>query len=269
MAAPIPDFASGESGTLGRRTSVLGALRDLATEVATAPRRVALAKAAVTAEPLRVLAVSVARPERAGAAAAAAYELERTRVHDVQVRLASPRPGAGKWENLNTLLAANPVAPFDWLLIFDDDVILPRGFLDSFLFLCERFELTLAQPAHRHWSHAAWRVTRRRAGSVARRTRFVEIGPVTAVHRRAFDVLLPFPAELRMGWGLDAHWGAVAAEHGWSVGIVDATPIRHTRPVAGGYDQAAAVREARAFLAGKPYLRTAEAQETLEAWPRW
>ena len=27
-----------------------------------------------------------------------------------------------------------------------------------------------------------------------------------------------------MGWGLDAHWGAVAAERGWPIGVVDATP---------------------------------------------
>ena len=31
----------------------------------------------------------------------------------------------------------------------DDDVVLPRGFLDRFLFLAERFGLQLAQPAHR------------------------------------------------------------------------------------------------------------------------
>lgn len=269
MSAPVPDFASGESGTLGRRTSVLGALRDLATDVATAPRRVALARAATGAEPRRVLAVSIARPERAGWAAAAAYELERTRTHHVEVRLATPRPGAGKWENLNAVLAANPLDGYDWLIVFDDDVILPRGFLDAFLFLCERFGLTLAQPAHKHWSHAAWRVTRRRARLVARRTRFVEIGPVTAVRTRAFDALLPFPDGLSMGWGLDAHWGALAAERGWAVGVIDATPVRHTRPVAGGYDQDAAITEARAFLADRPYLRRDEAQQTLEEHRSW
>ena len=97
--------------------------------------------------------------------------------------------------------------------MIDDDVELPRGFLDRFLFLCERFSLTLAQPAHRLHSHAAWEVTRRRPGSVVRETSFVEIGPVTAFARASFEVLLPFP-ELRMGWGLDVHWAALAREHG-------------------------------------------------------
>jgi len=264
----LEDFASGESGTLGRRTSAAGMLLDLAVDAVTAPRQLRLRRAAASAAARRVLAVSIARPERAGSAAAAAYELERAGPHDVQVRLGAARPGAGKWENLNALLAANPPAGFDWLLIFDDDVVLPRSFLNPFVFLCERFGFTLAQPAHKHWSHAAWRVTRRHARSVARRTRFVEIGPVTAVHARAFDVLLPFP-DLQMGWGLDAHWGAVAAEHDWALGVVDATPVRHTRAIAGDYDRGAASAEARAFLAGRPYVRTAEAQQTVAAYARW
>ena len=139
---------------------------------------------------------------------------------------------------------------------------LPRGFLDAFLLCAESFGFALAQPAHAFASHAAWTVTRRRPGVLARRTRFVEIGPVTAVRGDAFGVLLPFPP-LRMGWGLDAHWGAVAAEHGWSVGVVDATPIRHLRPVAGGYPRDAAVAEAEAFLDGRAYVTRAQAGETL------
>jgi hypothetical protein len=268
MIADVVDFTSGESGTLGRRTSALGAVRDLAEDVVSLPRDRALSRAAATAPPQRVLAVSVTRPERAGTAAVAAYALERSRVHTVDVRLVAAHPGAGKWQNLNRMLQTEALDSYDWFLIFDDDVVLPRDFTDPFLFLCLRFELTLAQPAHRHWSHAAWPVTRRRATAVARRTRFVEIGPLTAIHGRAFDTLLPFP-DLRMGWGLDAYWAAIAAEHGWNVGVVDATPIRHTRPVAVDYDRAGAEAEARAFLAERPYVRAAEANQTLERFARW
>jgi hypothetical protein len=103
---------------------------------------------------------------------------------------------------------------------------------------------------------------------VARRTRFVEMGPVTAIAAPAFDALLPFP-DVHMGWGLDAHWAAVAAEHDWALGIIDATPVRHTRPVGGGYDRDRAMAEARAFLADRPYVSAAEAQTTVEAFPRW
>ena len=85
---------------------------------------------------------------------------------------------------------------------------------------------------------------------------------MTALHRSTFATLLPFP-DLQMGWGLDVHWGAVAEQQGWPVGIVDATPVRHTRPVAGGYSKDLAGAEALAFLADRPYLRAEEAQETL------
>src|SRR5689334_9214363 len=143
------DFTSGVSGTLGRRTSLLGIARDALTDSLTWPRRIALERAALGATPQRVLAVSVARVERAGTAVTAAYELERTQVHTVDVRLAAPHTGAGKWQNINALLAGNPLAGYDWLIVFDDDVVLPRHFLDPFLFLCQRFDLALAQPAHK------------------------------------------------------------------------------------------------------------------------
>jgi hypothetical protein len=205
----------------GRWASVVGAARDLATDVVTAPRRLSITRAALAAPPQRVLAISVARPERAGSAAAAAYELERSRVHTVDVRLGAPRAGATLWANLDAVLDHNPPDGYDWLIVFDDDVILPRGFLDVFLFLCGQYGLTLAQPALKHWSHAAQPVARRRARTLVRKLPPAEIGPVLAVHARAFAAALPF-AQGRLD--------GAAAEHG----IVDATPIRHTHPTAEG-----------------------------------
>jgi len=80
-----------------------------------------------------------------------------------------------------------------------------------------------------------------------------------------FEALLPFP-ELRAGWGLDLHWSAVALERGWRLGVVDATPIRHgLRRTASAYDRDAAIEEARAFLASRPYTTAAVAQRSLAA----
>jgi hypothetical protein len=210
--------------------------------------------------------LSVVRPELADAAAAAGRRLERSR-HEVDIRAVAPRPGAGKWQNLNEALRDNPVDGYDWLLIVDDDTVLPAGFLDAFLNVAERHGFRLAQPAHAFDSHAAWRVTRRRPLAVARRTRFVEIGPVTALHSSTFGELLPFP-DLRMGWGLDVHWAAVAEQRGWPIGVVDVTPIRHTRPVATDYPRDAAIAEAAAFLADRPYLPRERASEVVEVYRR-
>jgi GT2 family glycosyltransferase len=257
-AAPSDDdFLSGASGTVGGRRGRLLRARDAWLDARGAVRRARLRRAARRGPRRRVLVLAVQRPGVPGLLPAALAELRRSR-HDLTVRTAAAGD-RGKFENLNALLAGEDVAHHDWLLVLDDDVALPRGFLDAFLHAAEGAGLRLAQPAHRLHSHAAWAVTRRRAGAVARRTTFVEIGPVTAFRRDTFPTLLPFPAGLRMGWGLDAHWAAVARDRGWPIGVVDATPVAHTlRPAGDSYPREAAAAEARAFLAGRPYLRRDE-----------
>ncbi|HEX3874562.1 MAG TPA: glycosyltransferase [Solirubrobacteraceae bacterium] len=209
----------------------------------------------------RVLVLTVARPDHRDAVRRAATELHGS-AHDVTIDTCPPGEN-GKFENVNALLTGHRLADYDWLIVADDDIELPRGFLDRFLGLAENFDLRLAQPAHRIRSHAAWRLTRRRPGSIVRETRFVEIGPLTLLHPDTFDTLLPFP-DLRMGWGLDAHWAALAADRGWRLGIVDATPIAHrARPAGDAYSREQALTEARAFLADHAYLPAAESQRTL------
>jgi hypothetical protein len=281
-AGPDPaSFSSGESGhvaglrrVLARRGADL--VLDAAERLRGVPRR--LDRLAASTPPRSVLALSIYRPG-AELAPAVAAELARSR-HSVRLALGStgaadpalaPHTVAcglegGKFPNLNRVLdrlGERPLEGVDWLLVVDDDVVLPPRFVDRFLGLCEAFELDLAQPAQSLRSHAAWRVTRRRAASALRRTRFVEIGPVTAFGRRAAAELVPFP-ELRYGWGLELHWAAVAAERGWSLGIVDATRVRHERsPVASAYGHAEAVAEARRFLRDRSFVPSAAAQETL------
>lgn len=267
---PDDDFLSGTSGTVGGVDAVRRRVLDEAVNAweLLSGRRNRLKRAAHGEPPRRrVLVLSVRRPQHAQLAAAIDAELMRSR-HHVDIHVCAP-DGRGKFENLNRLLSAHAADGYDWLLVVDDDVELPVGFLDRFLFLCERFGLALAQPAHRLHSHAAWPVTRRRRGSVVRETSFVEIGPVTAFARVAFPVLLPFP-ELRMGWGLDVHWAAVARQHGWRCGVLDAVSINHrAAPAAADYPRQEAVAEARSFLAERPYLSASEAARTLTTHHSW
>jgi GT2 family glycosyltransferase len=258
--ATDPDYLSGRSGTLGRRTALLGALKDARAGLRVRPR-------AKRSPRRRVHVVGVARPENLRTVARLRRELERSH-HDVALHLATPAAGAGKWANINAALAAAPLGDADWLLLVDDDVIVPRGFLDRFVALAEGYGFELAQPAHAFASHAAWDVTRRRPGVLARRTRFVEIGPITAISAKAARELLPFP-DLRMGWGLDGRWSAIAADHDWPIGIIDATPIRHLKPVASSYPRDEAIAEAEAFLDGRAYVTRDQAGETLAEYRRW
>jgi hypothetical protein len=270
VADPPDDFLSGTSGQIyGIRATTRAALADSVADAwamaSLQPWR--LRRAAATHPRRRVLALAVEREDQPNLLPAARAELLRSR-HDVRF----DRIGVGnrgKFENLNALLERHPPSGHDWLLVLDDDVALPPGFLDVFLFIVERFGLRMAQPAHRALSHAAWQVTRRRPGGLVRQTAFVEIGPVSAFHAVTFDALLPFPP-LRAGWGLDAHWAAIARDHDWPVGIVDATPIRHrTRRIAASYDRDEAIAEGRRFLAGRPYISASQAQRTIATHRRW
>jgi hypothetical protein len=257
---PEPEsFLSGEHGEVGGSRGVLRRAADRALDAwlrASGALR-ALDAAAERTPPRDVLVASVYRgPE------APRFEALESNRHSVARALGSldDLGGRGKFENLNALIGdARP----DWLLVVDDDALLPDRFLDRMIALGEAFELALAQPAQSLASHAAWRITRRRPGSLLRETRFVEIGPVTLFSREAAAELLPFPP-LRYGWGLDLAWAATALERGWRVGIADALPVRHeSAAVASAYPADAAIAEAREFLATRPYLSSAAAQETL------
>jgi hypothetical protein len=265
VRAPAPeDFLSGRVGHIGPRRAIAMRALDRLCDLELRARRVPaqLDRLAGAVPERRVLALSIHRAgsNRIGAIAA---ELGRSR-HRVRHELGSlAELGGGKFENVNALLRAAAPGDFDWLLVVDDDVVLPPRFVDRLLGVAERLDLALAQPAQTLASHAAWPVTRRRRGSVARETGFVEIGPVTALRRDAADELTPFP-ELRFGWGLDLHWAALARERGWRMGVVDALAVRHDQAgVASSYAHADAVEEARRFLAERPFVSGAEAARTL------
>ena len=274
-------FLSGASGTVaGRRlrtrAAVADRLLDARLRLSGAGRK--LDELAEATPRRRVLAVGPYRPGLRLAQAVA--ELQRTARHEIRLAFGSraevdPDPGVaavtvvdrlagGKWDNVNAVLdAAGGVGDADWLLVVDDDVLLPPRFLDRFVAACEHFDLALAQPAQTRSSHAAWDVARRHPGSLVRETRFVEIGPLTAFRRDAAAEFAPFP-ELRWGWGLDLHWAAVAGERGWRLGVVDALPVRHTHaPVASAYPYEEAIEEARRFLTGRPYVPAQEAKRTV------
>ena len=271
-------FLSGDAGDVTDPWRVAkrraGELAYGALDLASGTRRRASRLAART-RPLEVLVLGLYRPGSLLPGALPALRSTRHRVtFALGALVAKPDPAlaeatvasglaGGKFENLNTVLAAAPAGRADWTIVVDDDVELPPDFLDRFLGVCEAFALDLAQPAQTLRSHSAWKVTRRRPAALARITRFVEIGPVTAFRREPAAELLPFP-ELRFGWGLDLHWAALAAERGWRLGVVDAVPVRHeARTVAAGYPRREAEEEAARFLSERPYLPSARAGDTL------
>jgi hypothetical protein len=208
-------------------------------------RRMRLQAASIPRRRILILGVSV--PGRLADMDRVVARLSDTR-HDVTVST-TPMADAGKFENLTTALekVGEPACNFDWVILTDDDIALPAGFTDDFIGLAEMGGLTMAQPAHRRFSHATFAVTRRQWGALVRRTQFVEIGPVTAIRGDVVNALLPFPKS-RWAWGLDVLWAQTARDRNWPVGVVDGAPVEHLRPVAGAYDSSLARQEARDFL---------------------
>jgi hypothetical protein len=176
-------------------------------------------------------------------------------------------PGA-KFPLLNGLVEETDLVRFEWIVVADDDVALAPGSLTSLLSVAELAGLDLVQPAHTELSHRTFPITERRALAVARRTSFVEIGPLFAVRRPWLERVVPFPAHHEMGWGLELDWFDLAGE-GARLGIVDVTGMRHRGPVGRDYrwrDEHARIRtevEARGLGSFR------ELQQTLGTWRPW
>ena len=159
------------------------------------------------------------------------------------------------------------VAAFDYLIVCDDDVGLPAGFTDKYLGCVERLDLSLSQPARTPDSSIGHSITARMPGLRGRVTRFVEIGPVFCIQRRAFHCILPFDQRTRMGWGLDLVWPKLMEMNGLRMGIIDATPVSHTiRPDTRYYSHDAALKERDELLRTTPHLSFSEAYAVLETY---
>jgi hypothetical protein len=195
----------------------------------------------------RILVVGVEVPNRGDAMRRIVAQLADSR-HEVIVAIAPMQP-KGKFENIEDAISAvdRPLSDFDWLFIVDDDVALPRRFTDQYIAAAHIGNLVVSQPAHRFLSYATYQITRRRRGHLIRQTNFVEIGPLTVLHKTSFNDLVPFPAS-RWAYGIDLVWAECCRRNGWNMGIIDALPIRHLRPVAATYDMTEAIEEGRKLL---------------------
>jgi hypothetical protein len=173
---------------------------------------------------------------------------------------------AAKFSLLNRLL--HDARDFDWVVLCDDDVEVGADFIDTVIRLAERHDFALAQPARTADSYIDHPFVQVMPGLAARRTRFVEIGPVTCVRRDAFPLLLPFDKDCGMGWGLDFVWPVRLEKAGLRMGIIDATPVAHRlrRPVT-AYDYAESHGGMAWLLAGEHYLAPDDAFTILDAYP--
>jgi hypothetical protein len=179
-------------------------------------------------------------------------------------RFETPVP---KFLLLNQLLKTVNLYDFEYVIISDDDIVLPPGFLDSYLARVSHHDFAIAQPARTHDSYIDHPFVEQLDGIDARWTRFVEIGPLFSLHRSAFDYILPFDEASPMGWGNDFVWPVLAEKHSLKMGIVDAVPVAHSlrKPVA-YYNHASAAKTMNDYLSRRPHLPKKDAFFILESY---
>lgn len=230
----------------------------------------------------RILALGVYRADRPNTAAHLMFELAGSEEHKVVQRWIALAPGGrGRYDlPLTEMIVIDPtpkfvlldqliedVQNFDWLLLCDDDIEVGPGFVDRLIGLSEQYDFALSQPARTADSFIDHTIVQVMPGLLARRTRFVEIGPLTCIRRDAMPLILPFGDRSGMGWGLDLIWAFRLESAGLRMGIVDGAPVAHRiRRSAAGYSAAAAQQAMYAILASQPHLSWNDAFTVLEAY---
>jgi hypothetical protein len=172
-----------------------------------------------------------------------------------------------KFRLINTLLAGAAAGEAEYVLVVDDDIELPENFLDDYLGYVRQYDLALAQPARTLDSFIDHPFVGQMPGLTARRTRFVEIGPLFSIRRDLFDTLLPFDETSPMGWGYDLAWPVMVERRNLKMGIVDATPVTHNlRQPVSHYNFGEAQTAMDGYLSRNPHLSFEEAFTIIESY---
>jgi hypothetical protein len=154
------------------------------------------------------------------------------------------------------------------LVFSDDDVVFVRGGLGRLLRAVTHCGFAIAQPAHAAGSQMSYEFTRVRPLTLARRTTFVEIGPMVVVSESWRHRVLPFPDDFGMGWGLDLLWHDLARE-GCQLGIVDAVTIRHLATPGAAYDTDVEQQRLVALMRMRSLSNLRDIQRCLGVWRAW
>jgi hypothetical protein len=140
-----------------------------------------------------------------------------------------------KWRALHRLLNEwHGWRDYDHVAFADDDILMDQKSWSAFFDIVRRRNPTLAQPALTHdsfWSHI---LTLRNANFVWRETTFIE-AMAPCFRRDVLERLAPTFALSVSGWGYGLEFVWAKRLDYKDIIVVDATPMRHTRPVGANY----------------------------------
>jgi hypothetical protein len=173
-----------------------------------------------------------------------------------------------KFALANRLLDGVALEAYDYVLVVDDDIMLPDDFLDRFIEQQQGLDFAIAQPARTRSSSIDHPIVEQQLGVVARRTLFVEIGPVVSFHRSVFPLVFPFDLVSPMGWGYENVWALELLTRGLRMGIVDATPVDHSlRPTLANYSWPVGDAGRTALFERRAHLPLDDCMRVLEVFP--
>jgi tetratricopeptide (TPR) repeat protein len=118
---------------------------------------------------------------------------------------------------------------YEYVFFPDDDLAADVETFNRIFLLADHFGLHYAQPALTHDSFmGAWGITMENRSFLLRYTNFVEV--MAPVFSRAYlQLCAPSFIENISGYGLDLLWSSWIPSP-WKMGILDACPVKHTRP---------------------------------------
>lgn len=143
----------------------------------------------------------------------------------------SPVIAGPKWAGLRELFDTwHGWREYEYIWLPDDDVLTTAANIDRFFEIASALQWDLCAPALHDDSYYAHYSTMRNRNCTARRMGFVEI-MVPCFSRAALERLLPTLAlsSTGWGWGLDSVWPKLLGYE--RMGVIDETPVLHTRPV--------------------------------------
>lgn len=138
-----------------------------------------------------------------------------------------------KWRGLSNFLDTHSalVRAYKYVWFPDDDIFSHCDNISNFFRICDALQLTVGQPALTPYSFHSWKVTLQNQGFIARFTNFVEI-MAPCFRTDHLNFFSKYFNENSSGWGYEWLWWKLASEAAIAkFGIVDATPVFHTRPV--------------------------------------
>jgi hypothetical protein len=136
-----------------------------------------------------------------------------------------------KWTGLRELMRRwSGWRDYDFVWLPDDDILASQDTIEAMFEAARALRFDLFAPALHEASHYAHFIAMRNRRFHARRTGFVEI-MVPGFSRAAMERLLPTLdlSTTGWGWGLDSLWPKLLEYR--NLGIIDATPVLHTRAV--------------------------------------